>query len=283
MDARISIARSKGSLRRLNMDYIDLYWMHVWDTVTPVEEVISTLTDLVRAGKIRYYGFSDVPAWYVGAGADIGGTAGVGAGNWLAIGVFTGGAQHRARTYSRGTRAWPGSLPVESLGQRFPRRQVQPRKVPSSSKGSRLDVLQGSSNPVFNKFTERNWKVLDAVREVAKQMGRPRCTGRAELGSDAAWNNVDHHWRHETRNSSKATWRRSTLRFQPSCEGNLTRRASSSRRIPTCSSTRCHKGLDMPAQADPAPQDPVPNRAAYQEECDSGRQIPLGSVPEHGE
>ena len=43
----------EGSLRRLNMDYIDLYWMHVWDTVTPVEEVVSTLTDLVRAGKIR--------------------------------------------------------------------------------------------------------------------------------------------------------------------------------------------------------------------------------------
>src|SRR5712671_1756477 len=54
----------EGSLRRLQTDYIDLYWLHAWDTVTPVEEVVSTLTDLVRAGKIRYYGFSDVPAWY---------------------------------------------------------------------------------------------------------------------------------------------------------------------------------------------------------------------------
>src|SRR5579862_2968272 len=55
----------EGSLRRLKMDYVDLYYLHAWDTVTPVEEVISTLTDLVRAGKIRYYGFSDTPAWYV--------------------------------------------------------------------------------------------------------------------------------------------------------------------------------------------------------------------------
>ena len=63
--ARTSIARSHGSLRRLQTDYIDLYWLHAWDTVTPVEEVISTLNDLVREGKIRHYGFSDTPAWYV--------------------------------------------------------------------------------------------------------------------------------------------------------------------------------------------------------------------------
>src|SRR6201998_3045829 len=54
-----------GSLRRLQTDYIDLYWLHAWDTLTPVEEVVSTLNDLVRQGKIRHYGFSDTPAWYV--------------------------------------------------------------------------------------------------------------------------------------------------------------------------------------------------------------------------
>jgi aryl-alcohol dehydrogenase-like predicted oxidoreductase len=53
----------EGSLRRLKTDYIDLYWLHAWDTVTPVEEVISTMNDLVRAGRIRHYGFSDTPAW----------------------------------------------------------------------------------------------------------------------------------------------------------------------------------------------------------------------------
>jgi len=52
-----------ASLKRLKTDYIDLYWMHIWDGVTPVEEIVQTLGDLVRSGKIRYYGFSDMPAW----------------------------------------------------------------------------------------------------------------------------------------------------------------------------------------------------------------------------
>ncbi|HSV83262.1 MAG TPA: aldo/keto reductase [Ramlibacter sp.] len=53
-----------ASLRRLRTDYIDLYVLHQWDVLTPVEEVIRTLDDLVRAGKVRYVGLSDVPAWY---------------------------------------------------------------------------------------------------------------------------------------------------------------------------------------------------------------------------
>jgi aryl-alcohol dehydrogenase-like predicted oxidoreductase len=52
-----------ASLRRLKTDYIDLYWMHCWDRFTPIEETMRTLDDLVKAGKIRYIGFSDTPAW----------------------------------------------------------------------------------------------------------------------------------------------------------------------------------------------------------------------------
>ena len=52
-----------ASLKRLRSDYIDLYWLHIWDGITPVEEIIQTLGDLVRAGKIRYFGLSDMPAW----------------------------------------------------------------------------------------------------------------------------------------------------------------------------------------------------------------------------
>jgi aryl-alcohol dehydrogenase-like predicted oxidoreductase len=51
------------SLRRLKTDYIDLYWMHCWDTHTPIEETLRALDDLVRAGKVRHIGFSDTPAW----------------------------------------------------------------------------------------------------------------------------------------------------------------------------------------------------------------------------
>jgi len=53
----------EGSLRRLQTDYIDLYWMHFEDPHTPIEETMRALDDIVRAGKVRYIGFSDTPAW----------------------------------------------------------------------------------------------------------------------------------------------------------------------------------------------------------------------------
>src|SRR5277367_3875963 len=57
------IAACEQSLRRLQTDYIDLYWMHVWDRTCPIDETIRAFDDLVRSGKIRYVGFSDTPAW----------------------------------------------------------------------------------------------------------------------------------------------------------------------------------------------------------------------------
>ncbi len=57
------VAACEQSLRRLQTDYIDLYWMHAWDASTPIDETMRALDDLVRAGKIRYVGFSDTPAW----------------------------------------------------------------------------------------------------------------------------------------------------------------------------------------------------------------------------
>jgi aryl-alcohol dehydrogenase-like predicted oxidoreductase len=54
-----------ASLKRLNTDYIDLYWLHAWDFMTPVEEVMRALDDMVSAGKVLYIGISDTPAWIV--------------------------------------------------------------------------------------------------------------------------------------------------------------------------------------------------------------------------
>jgi aryl-alcohol dehydrogenase-like predicted oxidoreductase len=59
------VAACDESLRRLQTDYIDLYWMHAWDRHTPIEETMRALDDLVRSGKVRYIGFSDSPAWKV--------------------------------------------------------------------------------------------------------------------------------------------------------------------------------------------------------------------------
>ena len=55
----------ENSLRRLQTDYIDLYWLHMWDANTPIEETMAALDDLVRAGKVRYLGVSDSPAWKI--------------------------------------------------------------------------------------------------------------------------------------------------------------------------------------------------------------------------
>jgi aryl-alcohol dehydrogenase-like predicted oxidoreductase len=54
-----------ASLKRLNTDYIDLYWVHAWDPFTPIEEVMRSLDDMVKSGKILYAGISDAPAWIV--------------------------------------------------------------------------------------------------------------------------------------------------------------------------------------------------------------------------
>lgn len=54
-----------ASLKRLNTDYIDLYWLHAWDFMTPVDEIMRALDDMIRAGKILYIGVSDAPAWRV--------------------------------------------------------------------------------------------------------------------------------------------------------------------------------------------------------------------------
>ena len=61
---RHAVRSLEGSLRRLGTDSVDLYWLHVWDDVTPAEEVLATMTDLVRSGKVAHWGLSDVPAWF---------------------------------------------------------------------------------------------------------------------------------------------------------------------------------------------------------------------------
>jgi aryl-alcohol dehydrogenase-like predicted oxidoreductase len=63
---RKSLQRSLDqSLSRLGTDRIDLFWVHIWDSLTPIEETMRALDDAVRAGKILYIGISDTPAWVV--------------------------------------------------------------------------------------------------------------------------------------------------------------------------------------------------------------------------
>jgi aryl-alcohol dehydrogenase-like predicted oxidoreductase len=59
------MAGAEASLRRLGTDYIDLYQVHCWDAITPLEETLSALTDLVRQGKVRYIGISNFSGWQI--------------------------------------------------------------------------------------------------------------------------------------------------------------------------------------------------------------------------
>jgi aryl-alcohol dehydrogenase-like predicted oxidoreductase len=63
---RKSLVQSlEASLRRLNTDYIDLFWVHAWDPMTPIEEMMRALDDMVKSGKILYIGISNAPSWIV--------------------------------------------------------------------------------------------------------------------------------------------------------------------------------------------------------------------------
>ncbi|TAE40830.1 MAG: aldo/keto reductase [Runella slithyformis] len=53
------------SLKRLNTEFIDLFWLHMWDNTTPVDEILRGLDDLISSGKVQYIGISDTPAWVV--------------------------------------------------------------------------------------------------------------------------------------------------------------------------------------------------------------------------
>ncbi len=156
-----------ASLRRLGTEYIDLYWMHIWEGLTPVDEIVQTLGDLVRAGKIRYFALSDMPAW-------------------LAMKAATIAAERRV----------PGPIAIQ-VEYSLVARDVESEHVPAAreagmavvpwsplaggfltGKYDRANIKDNGRlsgvNPFGNsKFSERNWSVLDVLRTVAEEVDRP--------------------------------------------------------------------------------------------------------------
>ena len=156
-----------ASLRRLGTDYIDLYWMHIWDGVTPVEEIVQTLGELVRAGKIRYYALSDMPAW-------------------VAMKAATMAAERRV----------PGPIAIQ-VEYSLVARDVEAEHIPAAREGGmgvmpwsplaggfltgkyRREDTSGSGrlsgpNPFGNsKFADRNWGVLEVLKSVAAELDCP--------------------------------------------------------------------------------------------------------------
>lgn len=179
-------AALEGSLRRLGTDYIDLYWVHVWDSVTPAEELLQTMAGLVRSGKVRYWGLSNAPAWYV---AKIATLASVHAlPGPIALQYFYSlvsrevESEHLplARDMSLGMMPW-SPLAYGLLTGKYDRATVEasaPRAggLPSETATGEVrpegDKRLDGSNPFGDMlFTERNWRIVDALRGVADTLG----------------------------------------------------------------------------------------------------------------
>ena len=161
----------EGSLRRLQTDYIDLYWMHAWDLITPVEEVLQSLGDLVRSGKIRYFGFSNLPAWYAVKAATFATAHSIPAPIALQLEYSLVERSIEREHIPAARDSGLGVCPWSPLAGGFLAGKYQRAKEDTTGSGR----LSGS-NPFqgkFTKFTDRNWRILDALKLVAVEVNRP--------------------------------------------------------------------------------------------------------------
>lgn len=154
-----------GSLKRLQTDYIDLYWMHIWDGVTPAEELVQVLSDLVREGKIRYYALSDMPAWMATKAATIAAERRLP--GPVAIQVeYSLVARDIEREHVPAARdAGMSVMPWSPLAGGFLTGKYK-RDAPREQ-----GRLSGANPFGDTKFTARNWEILDEVRQVAEEVG----------------------------------------------------------------------------------------------------------------
>ena len=158
----------EGSLRRLGTDYVDLYWMHVWDGVTPAEEVLESLGNLVRAGKIRYFGLSDCPAWFAARMCTLAEVSGVPGPVALQLPYALTDREIENEHVPAARRMGMGIVPWSPLAGGFlTGKYRRDESGKAAAGGGRLDL----ANQPFRKFTERNWGILEVLLAVAAEVG----------------------------------------------------------------------------------------------------------------
>jgi aryl-alcohol dehydrogenase-like predicted oxidoreductase len=156
-----------ASLGRLGTDYVDLYWMHIWDGVTPIEEIVQTLGDLVRLGKIRYYGLSDMPAWLAMKAATIAAERRVPGPIAMQLEYSLVARDVEGEHFPVAHESGMGVMPWSPLAGGF--------LTGKYARGNTSDTgrLSGA-NPFGNsKFVDRNWDILDVLKGVATELDRP--------------------------------------------------------------------------------------------------------------
>lgn len=159
----------EASLRRLATDCIDLYWMHAWDMVTPVDEVMRTLDDLVRDGMVRHVGFSDVPAWYTARAQTLAELRGLEPVVALQLEYSLVERNIERELVPAAQELGLGLTPWSPLAGGF-----LAGKYPREGGGEgRLARHRGSGNPAFDRMTARNYEILDVAQAIAGELERP--------------------------------------------------------------------------------------------------------------
>ncbi|MFI1680487.1 aldo/keto reductase [Streptomyces sp. NPDC020607] len=164
------LASVEASLRRLNTDYIDLLYLHVWDFTTPVEEFLRAMDDLVRQGKVLYVGICNVPAWQVSrmqAIADLRG--------WSPLVALQTEYNLIERTAERdlipmAREMGLGVVPFSPLAGGVLTGKYSRADLTAAQ--ARADGTRKGFNLANGALTERNLAIADVVREVAAEQGR---------------------------------------------------------------------------------------------------------------
>ena len=171
-NGRKNILRAvEGSLKRLNTDYIYLYILHTWDKITPAEEVMRTLDDLVRSGKVRYVGLSDVPAWYASRAQTIAELRGYETLSTLQLEYSLVERNIENEFVPFGTEHGMGIMVWSPLASGLLSGKYRPSENGGMGEG-RLEATKNVNNPAFQKFTEKNWQIVTELEAVAKEMKR---------------------------------------------------------------------------------------------------------------
>ena len=171
-NGRKNIMRAvEGSLNRLGTDYIDLYILHTWDRVTPAEEVMRTMDDLVTSGKVRHVALSDTPAWYVAQAQTLAKERHLEPISTVQL-EYSLAERHLEFEYVPLAKAMGTGIMVWSpLASGLLSGKYKPSESGAEGTG-RLSTLAGGDNPAFNKFTEKNWQIVAELEQVAKEVDR---------------------------------------------------------------------------------------------------------------
>ncbi|MFP4324297.1 MAG: aldo/keto reductase [Anaerolineales bacterium] len=169
LSRRVIMEQVESSLRRLNTDVIDLYYMHGWDPHTPLQESLRAFDDLVQAGKVRYIGVSNFKAWQVMAAlglSDANGWARFITGQYQ-YSLVVRDIEYEYRSLFEGQGI--GCMAWGPLGGGFLTGKYQRHQPPTE--GRIADVAEDVEEAWERRATERNWRIIAAVEQIAAERG----------------------------------------------------------------------------------------------------------------